>query len=315
MELDELQVADHRPGAQRQRHPVAGGDHGVGRGGVHLAHAAAGQDHRRGADRADAVAGALAHHVEGDPAGPALVVGEQVEDEGVLDDLDARLVGGRLDQGPLDLGPGGVAAGVHDPVAPVAALAGELELAPGVAVEAGAVFHQALERVGALGDQDPHGLLVAEPGPGQQGVAQVLVRGVVRGEHGGDAALGPLGRPGRQHVLGDDQHAAGRGELGVAQRHGQTRDPGADHDHVGGRRPARRWRGQSAGRVVSVIASPFVNMTITRAMTGLIPGWPLRRPFRGREGAIRPDPSRDRRSGCRGRRGPPSGCARALRHR
>ncbi len=52
-------------------------------------------------------------------------VEEQIHRERVLDDLDlGRPLDGR-DQGPLDLGPRGVAACVRDPVAVVTALAGQ----------------------------------------------------------------------------------------------------------------------------------------------------------------------------------------------
>ena len=44
----------------------------VGGGGEDLAHAAGGQHHRAGQHRADAVLAALAQHVQGDPAGPAV---------------------------------------------------------------------------------------------------------------------------------------------------------------------------------------------------------------------------------------------------
>ena len=71
VELHELEVGDHGAGPQRQRHPVAGGDRRVRGGRVDLAHAAGGEHDRPGQHRADAVLGALAEHVQGDPAGPA----------------------------------------------------------------------------------------------------------------------------------------------------------------------------------------------------------------------------------------------------
>ena len=103
VELHELQVPQHRAGPQRERHAVAGGDRRVGGRGEHLAEAAAGQHHRPAEHRADAVALALAHHVQGHAGDPAVGAGDQVEHEGVLDDVD---VGGGVhggDQRPLDL--------------------------------------------------------------------------------------------------------------------------------------------------------------------------------------------------------------------
>ena len=102
----------------------------------------------------------------------------------------------RGDQRPLDLRAGGVAAGVRDPVAVVAALAGQRQLAGGGVVEVGAERDQLADRVGALGDQHPDGLRVAGAGAGDEGVVLVLLGGVARAERGGDAALRPLGRAG-----------------------------------------------------------------------------------------------------------------------
>ena len=139
------------------------------------------------------------------PATPAVVGAEQVDRQRVLDHLDlGRLLDGR-DQGPLDLGAGRVAARVRDPVAVVAALAGQRELAVGVVVELGAERDQLAHGVGPLGHQDPHRVGVADPGAGDERVALVLLGGVLRAQRGRDAALGPLRRPGVEHVLGDDE--------------------------------------------------------------------------------------------------------------
>ena len=70
-------------------------------------------------DRADAVDLALADDVDSGPTDPTVDVLEQVDDERVLDDFDARVVLDAvqsLDQRPADLLAGGVTAGVQDPV-------------------------------------------------------------------------------------------------------------------------------------------------------------------------------------------------------
>ena len=205
VELDELQVAEGGAGAQGQRHAVAGRDRRVGGLGEHLAEATRGEHDGPAADRADSVALALADHVQGDPGYAAVVGEQQVDGERVLDHLDLGCPLDRGDQRPLDLGAGGVAAGVRDPVAVVAALAGQRQLAVGAVVEVGAERDQLVDRLGALADQHPYGVEVAGAGAGDEGVDLVLLGGVARAERGGDAALGPLGRAGGQHVLGDDQ--------------------------------------------------------------------------------------------------------------
>ena len=206
MELDELQVGDLRAGPQRERHAVAGGDRGVGGGGEDLAHAAGGEDHRGGVDRADAVVLALAHDVQGDAGRTAFGVRQQVQDERVLDGAQGGRAD-RLDQGAGDLGAGRVAARVGDAAAVVAALAGERDLAAVGGVEVRAGGDQPAYGVGALGDQGPDGLLVAQARARDEGVVQMLLRGVALAERGGDAALGPAGGAVVQPGLGDDDGA------------------------------------------------------------------------------------------------------------
>ena len=182
------------------------------------------------------------------PATAPFVVEQQVDGQRVLDHLD---LGRGLDggvEGPLDLGAGGVAAGVRDAVAVVAALAGQADLAGGVVVEVGAERDQLADGGGAVGDQDAYGLLVAGARAGHEGVALVLLGGVAGAERGGDAALRPLGRAGVEDVLGDDEDPA---DLVLEpQRRGQAGDAGADDHDVARGRPARCGGQQSAGKHV-----------------------------------------------------------------
>ena len=142
VELDELQIAQRRPRAQRDRHPVAGRDAGIGRLGEHLPQPPTGKHDSAAVSGTDTVALALSEHVQGHPGdtGPTILVRvgqEQVDCQGVLDDLDlGRLLDGS-DEGALDLGPSGVTARVGDAVAQVPALAGQRELSV-VVVELGA---------------------------------------------------------------------------------------------------------------------------------------------------------------------------------
>ena len=185
------------------------------------------------------------------PATPPSHAEQQVEDERVLDDLDPGIGRDGRDQCALDLGTGGVAAGVRDPVAVVAALAGQRQLPGRGVVELRAERDQLAHRLGTLGDQHAYRVEVAGPGTRDQGVVLVLLRGVARAQCGRDPALRPLGRAGVEDVLGDDQHrAAGLLELGAdPQGRGEAGDAGADDDHVGARRPARGGRAQPAGDV------------------------------------------------------------------
>ena len=120
--------------------------------------------------------------------------GQQVHHHGALNDLDAWVIANGIELGDeraADLGSGGVAACVHDAVAVVAALARERDVAVRGGVEVRAARHEFADSVGAFGDERAHGLLAAQPRPGNQGVVEVLLRGVFRIQRGGDAALRP----------------------------------------------------------------------------------------------------------------------------
>ncbi len=243
VELDELQVGDLGPGAQGQRDAVAGGDRRVGAGGEDLAHTAGGEHHGAGPDRADAVALALAHHVQGQAGRVAVGVGQQVEHQGVLDQLQPRVAADGGDQRARYLGAGRVAARVGDPAPVVSALAGEQDLALGVEVEGRAGGDQVPDRLRALGDQGADGLLVAEPGARHQGVVQVLLGGVPLAQGGGDAALRPARGAVVQHRLGD--HHGPQAGLADVEGDGEAGHAGADHDDVGGRGPAGGGGGEA----------------------------------------------------------------------
>jgi hypothetical protein len=133
-------------------------------------------------------------------AAPAL--NQEVEGEPPLQHRARRAIGG-VDQGPLDLGPRGRAAGVDHPRPGVPALAGQRQEAGGLPVELHPERDQLVDPARPLVDQNPHRLLVAEPGPGGQGVGQVQIgRVLVAAEHGGHAALGPAGGRLREGALG-----------------------------------------------------------------------------------------------------------------
>lgn len=248
VELDEFEVGDLGAGAQREGHAVARGDGRVGGRGEDLAHAAGREDDRGGAHGAHAVVLALAHHVQGDAGGASFGVGEQVEDERVLDGAQALGAYG-VDQGAGDLGAGRVAARVRYAAAVVPALAGEGYLvAAGRGVEARAGGDEAADGVRAFGDQGAYGVLVAQPGARHEGVGQVLLGGVALAERGRDAALGPARGAVVQAGLGHHDGAAARG--GAAQGGGQARDSRTDHDDIGLDGPAGGGGLEAEGGVV-----------------------------------------------------------------
>jgi hypothetical protein len=242
VELHELQIADLGAGAQGERHSVARGHRRVGGRGEDLAHASGGEDHGGRVHGAHAVVLALAHDVQAHARGTPLGVRQQVQDQRVLDRAQPTRAY-RLDERPGDLGAGRVAAGVRDTTAVVAALAGELDAALVVGVEVGAGGHEPAYGVGALGDQDAHRLLVAQPRTRDQRVVQVLLGGVALAQRRRDTALRPAGGTVVETCLGDDDRPQAR-RL-AAQGRGEAGDAGTDDHHVRGDGPARCGRVQS----------------------------------------------------------------------
>jgi hypothetical protein len=178
-------------------------------------------------DRPDPAAGALAEH------------------QGVLDDLDAGVGGHRGDQRPLDLGSGRVPAGMSDPVPVVSALPGQRQIPSWVAVELGPPGDQLRHLLRTLADQHAHGFLDTQSGPSHQGVVDVLLDGVPFRLDRCDAALRPVGRPGRHHMLGHHHDLA---QVAALQGGGQSGNPRADDHDVHLTDPAGRLGGQPQGQ-------------------------------------------------------------------
>ena len=187
VELDELEVADDRAGAEGEAEAVGGGDCGVGGVGVERAGAAGGEDGGVGGDR-----GVLAGRVGEDCADAA--AGFECEfDGGVgLAEVDVAALDATF-EGALDVQPGAVAAGVEDAGLGVSALLSERDSAVWGAVEVDAEIDQALDGGRPLGGEDFDGRFVAEPVAGADRVGGVALGVIGRGDGGGDAALGAVG--------------------------------------------------------------------------------------------------------------------------
>ena len=160
----------------------------------------------------------------------------------MLDHLDLGIGAHRGDERALHLEPGRVAAGMHHAVTRVAAFAGQREIAPARgAVEGGAEGRQLAYSRRPFGHQQPHGRLVADPDPGSEGVAQVLLGVVLRPERRGDPALRPAGRSGVQQRLGDD-HDRQPGARRACSTAASPATPEPDDDDVCRAGPSRRGR-------------------------------------------------------------------------
>ena len=224
MELEELEIGHRCPRAQRHRNPVAGGDRRVRRHREQLAGPAGRQDHVSSTHH-QRTAG-LVGHLDADAA-PA-VEDEVVRERPLVD--HHRAAAYRGDQRPLDLGPGGGSARVDDARDGMTTLPGQFEFPGVVVIEPRADGDEVVDPGGALVDQYPHRVDVAESGTGRERVREVQVEVVViPRQRGGDPTLGPP--CGRQLQIGfghdaDAQPQLVRGTYGG----GEAGDPTAD-DH------------------------------------------------------------------------------------
>ena len=228
VELDELEVGARDAGLQRERDAVAGRQRRV-RGDREALARAAGREHD--VDRAHVLDLAVGPQREHTLA--AVALDEQLDREPALAHVDRVGHPDRLDERPLDLGAGRVAARVHDPGERVAALAREQELGTlgrVLGVEAGAEPRQLADPVGTFGDEHAHRVDVAQPRARGQRVGQVQLGRVGRGERGRDTALRVAGRRVRQLALRQDEHrkppARPRAARSSAPR---RRSPGRGH--------------------------------------------------------------------------------------
>ena len=161
-----------------------------------------------------------------------------------------------------DAGARRVPAGVQDARRRVCRFQAQGRSAVGTRVEMHAVAAQAGDVPDGLRAQDPDCLGVVEPGTGGERVRDVRCHGVpgggiLRGQHGRDAALGVEGVALLQRPLAQEDHldvtAAGGGVVGGEQRGVEPRNPAADdHEPPGhGRAASMRSRATLAGAATS----------------------------------------------------------------
>jgi hypothetical protein len=152
MELDELHVLYPPFGPVGHGHAVTGGDRGVGGRAVSLAVAAGRQQGDLGKDLYNLV-GVLIEGIYpiafdigrrlGDQVAQ-VVLGDQIEDEPVLDDLYILLFPDGVEQGPFDLLSGDILV-MQDAEFGVTALPSQFKIPFGILVEAGTPFDDLLD--------------------------------------------------------------------------------------------------------------------------------------------------------------------------
>src|SRR4029450_4061237 len=132
MKLDELDVPQPGPSAERGRDAISGGDRRIRRHSVDLADATRGKNDGPRMHRTHASASALSEYVQrhsGD-RGPLMRTDlgwNQVEDQRMLDDLDPAISGDGGNECAFDLRARGVTSRVSDPIPVVGAVPSQLQ--------------------------------------------------------------------------------------------------------------------------------------------------------------------------------------------
>jgi len=229
MELHKLGVADHRAGTQRRRQPIAGRDLRVGGGRPQLTDAAGRQQHGAGADLPDARL--IVQNT--DAAGLVAGIGEHIDEPGAGQHIELPEHG--IDEGAFHLVTGLIPAGVQNPAGVVAALQVQVDGTAGVGIEVGAQPDQPAQRIRGMDDQIAHSVLVAQPGPGDQGVVEVKLGIVIGRPDGGQPALGPIGAGVGDLAARHDRDIESRRKQ--ADHRGQAGSAGAHHHDVAVARP------------------------------------------------------------------------------
>jgi hypothetical protein len=111
----------------------------------------------------------------------------------------------------------------------VTSLSGEVEIAARPPVEVGAECDQFSNAVGTFSDSDFHRFALAQAGAGEEGVLDMLLKGIVRREYRGNPPLGVLGVALISGPLGYDRNGS---VLGGLVRKGQPGDPPAQDQEV-----------------------------------------------------------------------------------
>ncbi len=178
VELHELQVAQDRPGPIGHRQPVGGGDRGIRGLAVQLP-ATTGGENRAGRPN-DLETPVLV--AADDATASVFLVGEQIDGEEILDDLDIRPaldgLGQRVGDGP----PGLVAVGVDDTCVGVAAF--ESRIDPAVhPIEARAPVLQLPDQLRPPADNLLDHLALGEPAARPESVGHVGFERVVLPQH------------------------------------------------------------------------------------------------------------------------------------
>ena len=232
MELVELHVRDLGARAVGHRDAVARRDVGVRRVQVHLARAAGGQHGLAREQRQHRARPRVEHVGARTHVGPAeLRQRDEVHGHVVLEEPDARVRCGSVEERSLDL-PAGDVARVHDASRGVASLASELERrgsARGGVVELRPERLEVEDALWGLAHDALDDVALAQPRPGHERVFDVRVEAVRRVEDRGDATLGPRRVGFLAGALGDDGHLRA---VRRTQREGEPRHAAPEHQDL-----------------------------------------------------------------------------------
>jgi len=231
MELHHLHVLDGGAGAQRQRDAVGGLVRRAGDDAVHRRPAAHREEGGAAAHRGEAPPPDVEQERPADAAG---AVAEQLDGTVLLEGADRPANPHLLGEPVHDLDAGQISL-VNGPVVRLAGEGLLVDAAVGVPVEKAAVATFQLQHAPRrLGDESPDELLVVDPAAARQGVEEVRIEGVGRGEHGVVAALDhPRAAGAAEQPFDDDGHRQVRRAVRGVQSRAEPGAAGAQDQEIG----------------------------------------------------------------------------------
>ena len=226
VELNELEVADARASAEGEAHAIARRDHGVGGLAVDLPPAAGREEDLGTLEQHQVSASGAAQ----DADRSTVVIGQEIDAEGVREEGDVGSVGERLRERSLHLLPRRISVSVHDARVRVTAFARELQLAVGRPVELGAELNESLDGARASAHDGFDHLAIGESAADSQRVIDVGLERILLRDDRGHPALG-IARVALREV-GLRHHGDGRAVARRGERCRGSADSTAENDQV-----------------------------------------------------------------------------------
>mmetsp|Transcript_26766 Transcript_26766/g.69375 ORF Transcript_26766/g.69375 Transcript_26766/m.69375 type:complete len:520 (+) Transcript_26766:504-2063(+) len=207
VKLDKLHVGNGSVCPVCHGNAISGGHRGVGRVGIHLTAAAAGQKRHRCTETQQFHLLLIQDIHPGTDLAVAGLTGDEIDCQVMLVEVDGRMRAGLRKKRSFDLESSHVGS-VHDPPVGMPPLTGKVQSAIFVLGKLGANLHELQDVLSSLGADNFNSTDVVQIGSSCDGVLDVFVHGIMRVQDSTDATLRVARAAFVRLVLGDDGDAS-----------------------------------------------------------------------------------------------------------